>query len=169
MNRWWSGWSNTAIDDYLMLLGSNKRSAAALELFEQCTPPIFWRAFVGWWSCFDDTWMYRDRLLILLRKHATLALVFDRDESRATFDALPDLIRVYRGCSAARVAGLAWTLSQDVAAGFARGHRGIAVPDPVVAEANIPKRAVFALIADREENEIVLDPDYLSIIRVDSF
>jgi hypothetical protein len=67
-------------------------------------------------------------------------------------------LQVFRGCSRARVCGIAWTMERTIAEGFARGHRGIRVPDPVVASALIPKDAIFFATDDRNENEIVLNP-----------
>lgn len=66
---------------------------------------------------------------------------------------------VYRGCSRERVRGLSWTLDEKVAQSFARGHRGIPVPDPVVVCGEIGRKHVFGVFNDRDESEIVLDPN----------
>jgi hypothetical protein len=79
---------------------------------------------------------------------------------------LPDKLRVFRGCSRERVLGVAWTTDRQVAEGFARGHRGIPVPDPVVASGVIDRRQVFMTFDDRSESEIVLDPDGLRELNV---
>lgn len=80
-------------------------------------------------------------------------------KARAFFDGLPDPIRVYRGCSRQHVMGIAWTTDRDVAKGFAQGHRGIPVPDAIIAEADIPKSAVFAIFLERDESEVLLNPE----------
>lgn len=84
------------------------------------------------------------------------------------FDTLPDEVQVFRGCSRERVAGL-WSLSRDVATQFAHGHRGIIVPNPIIAEATISRRDIFAVMTSRAEQELVLDPDKLTRIHVISF
>src|SRR3954469_20892705 len=77
---------------------------------------------------------------------------------RKLFEPLPRQVQVFRGCSAHRVRSVAWTTNQAVAEGFARGHRGLQVPEPVVATAVIPKEHIFFVTNDRNENEIVLNP-----------
>lgn len=79
---------------------------------------------------------------------------------------LADPAPVYRGCSRARVEGLSWTTDFELVRGFANGHRGIPVPKPVVAKANICKDGIFAIFRSRAESEIVLDPDELFGIKI---
>jgi hypothetical protein len=50
---------------------------------------------------------------------------------------------------------LSWTLDQTVADGFARGHRGIFNPNPVVLETVIAKRDIAFAVPDRG-GELVL-------------
>ena len=63
----------------------------------------------------------------------------------------------HRGSSRERAAGLSWTTRLDVAKQFARGHRSIVMPKPVIATAQIDKRHILALIADRQESEVLID------------
>ena len=49
-------------------------------------------------------------------------------------------------------------MDSTVAEGFAHGHRGIRVPDPVIASAWVPKASIFALFSDRSESEALVDP-----------
>ena len=58
------------------------------------------------------------------------------------------------------------TTDVHVAEGFARGHRGIRVPDPVVATGTIAKSAVFLATNDRGESEVLGLPH---IIKIDTF
>jgi hypothetical protein len=41
-------------------------------------------------------------------------------------------------------------------------------PDPVTAHAEVPKNAVFGVIFDRKETEILLDPPRLRKLRIES-
>jgi hypothetical protein len=79
------------------------------------------------------------------------------DEARSQYDGLPDEgIRVFRGKDRDGLVALSWTLDQTVADGFARGHRGIFNPNPVVPETVIAKRDIAFAVPDREEAELVL-------------
>lgn len=56
--------------------------------------------------------------------------------------------------------GLSWTLSRDKAIWFA--HRlgyGVMRSLPFIAEATIQKKDCFAYFSDRDEQEVVIDPD----------
>jgi hypothetical protein len=76
-------------------------------------------------------------------------------DEAAWFAALPSVLMIYRGCGVDRMLGASWTLDRATAVGFARGHRGIRVRDPVLATARISKRAVLFATNDREEFEVL--------------
>src|SRR3954454_25388790 len=63
-----------------------------------------------------------------------------------------------------RVRGLAWTTNRAIAARFALGHRGIAVPNPVICKARCS--AIFMRPRGRGEREAILDPAHLKAIEV---
>ncbi len=129
---------------------------------------IFWPVFhLGWSSC-DDTWDHKDRLLQMIRERGAARPHLGHDD-KVFYDRLPDLIRAYRGCSRSRVNGISWTTDRQVAAAFARGHRGIRVPDPVIAAAIIPKAAVVTVFTDRKESELIVKPDCLIELTVSAF
>ena len=44
------------------------------------------------------------------------------------------------------------------ARGFAEGHGGLRVPDPILATGLIAKEHIFAVFTDRKESEVLLDP-----------
>ena len=126
----------------------------------------FWPVFTEMWSCCDSTWENRNAVLKLLRKHAKTREACDRrEDENAFYNELPERITVYRGCSKMRQRGLAWTTDRGVAEGFAKGHRQIEVPEPVVIKCDVPKSVVLATFAyDRQENEVLLD--YLRLPRI---
>jgi hypothetical protein len=129
-------------------LGSGYRLSWLLIILAEMGAADFWWAIKTWWSGCDDTWGYRTRLLELLRQHHQ-----PPPHSRHT--------KVYRGCSRRRVRGLSWTLEREVAEGFARGHRHIRVPDPVIASAAISNAHIFCRINSRNEREVLIDPAHL--------
>jgi hypothetical protein len=118
---------------------------------------VFWRVISEIWNCCDNTWDHRNKLYFMMVLHSRTRRRNLPDEMQP-MATLPRLVDVWRGCSRDRVRGLAWTLDKSVAEGFARGHRGIRVPDPVLVSAIIPKTAIFFMGHDRLELEVVLDP-----------
>src|SRR5262245_38026515 len=103
---------------------SRARLPALLRLIRDRPPEVFWPALIETWSMCDDTWWAKPILLDLMRSQDT----------RPDIEPLQWPVQIYRGCSRLRVRGLPWTMDRKVAEGFARGHRGKSVPDPVVAE-----------------------------------
>lgn len=154
-----------AAGEHLIWFSSQTRLPAMLDYLRGASRDLFWPVVLDWWSCCDATWPWRRQLLRELRRHGP-GLEYQSAEDRARFAALPTRIPVFRGCSRARVRGASWSTDPEVAAGFARGHRGIRVPDAVVARAEIDKAAIFAFLTDREESEVLLDPRGLRRVRV---
>jgi len=85
-------------------------------------------------------------------------------EASDCFQAAPAEITVYRGCEAGRERGLSWTFDPSIATKFAHGKR-VPNANPTLVTAVIPKQHVFAVILDRSEKEIVLDPRRLRRVR----
>lgn len=156
---------------YFVAVGSGQRTGLLLGLLEQASTTMFWALLREAWSACDGTWPYRDRLLRLLRKHTRHENPhsFLHDDEQRAFDDLPDPINVYRGCSRMRIKGLSWTVDLNIAAAFARGNRGIAVPQPVIASGQIPKSHVFAYYTDRHESELLIDPRHVAGLRIKSY
>lgn len=88
---------------------------------------------------------------------APAAGAYIKKADKTFYDALPELVTVYRGCSFPRIRGLAWTTDRGVAESFAGGHRQIAVPMAVVAHAKVPKEAIYTVATGRKEAEVVLN------------
>jgi hypothetical protein len=145
-------------------INSANRLEALLRLVERQPSRVFWPAFIEGWPNCDATWLCQRELLKLLRAHHAEdpGPGYLPGDCREFFDGLPDPVEVFRGCSRPRIQGASWTTNRAVAEGFARGHRGIRVPDPVIASAVIPKEVIFAAFTDRQESEIVLDPRRLA-------
>jgi hypothetical protein len=155
----------------LRFANSVSRLPELLKFLADATPDVFWRLFMRLWSDFDKTWAHQDELLDLLRRNAQLespCLFFDKKQA-AFYDALPPVVTIYRGCSRAAALGLAWTIDQALAERFARGHRKIPVPDPVIVSAKIHRDAILGVFTERNEAEIVVDPDELADITVNEF
>lgn len=138
---------------------SKNRAERMLSLTWLADEEVFWRVFHGYWSGCDDTWYLREHLLNIMPNITDAASEYWSEEQRRFFDDLPEMVTLYRGCSVDRVLGISWTTDRKVAEGFARGHRGIRVPDAVIAQARISKRDIITVLTDREESEVIIDPD----------
>jgi hypothetical protein len=144
-------------------VNSEDRAEMMLDLTQIVESEVFWKVFHRCWSVCDDTWDLNDELIECLSFHYAqdYAWLHMDPEQRTFYEALPEIVTVFRGCSKERIRGVSWTTDGAVAQGFARGHRGMPPPDPVVAQARIPRSEIFTVLVDREESELVLNPSEL--------
>jgi hypothetical protein len=145
---------------YSLMWGSADRLYRLFPLLCRATPPVFWRIMESEWTSCDATWGNQEWLLVLMSRHAHAAPRNVPGEEAE--------ITVYRGCSRDRIAALSWTLDEQIARGFARGHRRIAVPDPVVVVARIARADTFMFTDDRNEREVLLNPARLTDLRIEA-
>jgi hypothetical protein len=162
-----------AIGNQLGLSNSETRLLEFLCLVDYVNEPeVFWCAFYQAWVSCDATWSLRFRLRATLRKWKRASLsggpcTYLSSSAAAFFHALPESIHIYRGARMQHIKGLAWTTDHKVARGFARGHRGIGVPNAVIAQALIRKDHIFFATNSREESEVAVDFDHLTKVRFD--
>lgn len=116
----------------------------------------FWEVFCEQWCEFDDTWDFRSKILLHLIKNQSFTRNAPREFANH-FRTFKPGVKLYRGCSRERIMGLSWTRDKKTAAEFARGHRGIATPDPVLAEITLREGLALAAIHEREEDEMLLN------------
>lgn len=112
----------------------------------------------GWWPASDpdDT----DPALFRLWQRAW---VLNGRRTIIDGDALPPgrYLDIYRGQSETDRLGMAWSLSEEVAARFARGASVRVpggIPNPVVWRGRIHRRMVLAYLTGRHESEVIIDP-----------
>lgn len=139
---------------------SSNRLKQMLDEVDCLPTEAFWRIFQEVWPTCDGTWAQQEALLDLLRFHWPFDAYLGKAD-RGFYESLPDVISVFRGCSRDRLFGLSWSTDWTVAETFARGHRGIYVPNPIIAEAKISKAWILAVSTARGEGEILVDPDAL--------
>lgn len=138
-------------------VNSTDRLAAMLALTEGADASVFWTVFHRAWSNCDDTWDQRAALYSALVRHAP-AVPHLKGNDLEFWNALPEVVTVYRGGDWLRRRGMSWTTDKEVAEGFARGHRNIRPVWPVVLEARIKKRSVLTVFTDRSESEVLVRP-----------
>ncbi len=151
------------------MVSSAELAEVMLAQIRRQPPEIFWPVFFQNWPSCDDTWYLRDDLLWQLQRNEEAApgVNFLCAEARAAYDALPDQVKVFRGSSRERVMGISWTTDRDIAIGFAQGHRGRKVTDPVIASGVVPKWALYGVCIDRGEADVILDPQYVDEIELE--
>jgi hypothetical protein len=148
------------ISTFSLRLNSEHRLPNLLTVWEEAPPSVFWKSFTRQWPGCDDTWDWLPDLLWIMRRYREYA------PSRKF---LGRTLQVYRGCTSDRVLGISWTTNRKVAEKFAYGHRGIRNPNPVIATAMIPPSGIFLRTNDRDEREVILDPELLRDIQIESF
>lgn len=82
------------------------------------------------------------------------------DEPRSTLPA-GRFLTIFRGQSAGDRPGIAWSLARNVAERFANGASVRVpggIPNPVVLEARVHRRQVFAYMTHRGESEVIVNP-----------
>ena len=86
------------------------------------------------------------------------------EEERAALAGLSEDLVIYGGVNGPDVglAGMSWTLSRDVAVWFARRFNS---NDPIVGIGRCRKSRVLALFTGRGEDEIVIDPQGVTVGR----
>jgi hypothetical protein len=111
--------------------------------------PAAWLHLLGeTWTMVDNVWVFRDSLVTHLGEDGPIVELMDEDE-QAAYDALPDTFVAYRGCGSRNAKGLSWTRERDLAAAFPF-QEGYRCPDPQLIEAQVSKRHVLAVKAQRE-------------------
>jgi hypothetical protein len=152
-----------AVRRYMYLPNSEERVGALMPLVKNASADIFWPIFVKVWPSCDRAWEWNEQIVRVLRRIGPCPA----DLRSPFFNDLPETVAVYRGASRLRIEGaISWTTDPEVARLFARGHRGIPVPDPVIAIGTIAKVDVFFATDDRNEREVICLPEIDRIIAV---
>ena len=116
--------------------------------------------YSDWLTVVGEAWTYCDNIrehsaeLRRLLGTAGPLLPMMNAEEMAAYDALPDQVTVYRGCSARYMKGASWTLDEGVAKKFTVLARFM-VPDPVLVTASVRKQNILAVLRGRGEQAIV--------------
>lgn len=147
------------IETRLYRQSSTQRLACLIEHFDEVkSKKEFWHLIHAFWPCCDVTWGWQDDLQKLFDEYGKGTRYFKK-EQRDFYKSLPETVSLFRGCSRSRVMCVSWTTDFKVACGFARGHRCIDTPDPVMAKAEIPKSLIYSVCVDRKESEVLWLPD----------
>lgn len=119
-----------------------------------------WLQLLGdlWCNC-DNVGLYKDDLDKILKEWLDDPLTVIPELMSATekdaFNALPDEIKIYRGCGPKNKAGMSWSLKREVAVRFPFNIRYWA-HQPLLLTATIRKERAAALKLERNEHEIIV-------------
>ena len=145
------------VGDYLILFGSHERPREFLRLTlgSLLEPRAKWQLLHREWSGFDRIPHGEFSTLLAGIRPAWNARYMLAADHRG-YSRLADTITVHRGQDDAAPVGLSWTTDRAVAERFARGHRFIWNPHPVLLTGSVSKRDVAGFYTDRKESEVVV-------------
>ncbi|CAM6053398.1 unnamed protein product [Sphagnum tenellum] len=91
--------------------------------------------------------------------------VMDEDD-RATFAALPEMVKVWRGATHKNVAnGLSWTIDKNKAEWFARRFSNPDRPS-YIASGRVTRNNILAYFGGRNEKEVIIIPEHVMNVKV---
>lgn len=148
--------------DMMFMVGSFARFGFAVDLMEEgiVTRKWFFEHIAELWRGSDPD--DGDRRFLRLWQAAWRDNGFRpiRDESGGRRIPRGGQIDVYRGQRMFEKPGIAWSLELDVAETFARGASfRVPISDGIVIHGSVPASKILAYITERQEHEVILDPD----------
>lgn len=139
---------------YVFLHERPYRLDALLEIDKYAGEEAYWTLVGDVWTDSENTWQNLDVWEeIFSNPNARMMM---NAEERERFEALPEMITIYRGCwRGVNESGLSWSLSRERAEWFSKRMAG-EDEQPIVLEKTICKNDVIALIDRRGEEEILV-------------
>lgn len=147
-------------------LGRNQQAHLIEEFKDSISDEVYWklvsRCYVNSDFSFESS-EYIASLLFVDRPNSELMM---NEEEREFFNALPDMVQIYRGCSLKEIESgafrFSWTLSKKVANFFAFEYNRNLNTNCDVVEKTVPKSQLLAYFNEREEEEILYVAPHLS-------
>lgn len=124
------------------------------------TNSAYWKLVAAVWTDLENIWQYAhelDRIFYPKRFDHNKRRQMMKSKERKAYDALPNVVTVYRGCGPENQMGWSWTIDKKKGVWFAErfdgaGHGG------VLLSARCSKVKILALFLARGESEVVIDP-----------
>ena len=156
INKWldqFDGTMNMDIyEELTALVGSDRYYFKKLQKFEW--EPIAWHYALLDIYCMDDGYGHHDDYKMWFSEFEPEYLT---GNNREQYDALPDKVTVYRGCSIEEaedgIDGLSWTVDYKTALHFANQH---GTDKGCVVRAEVDKAKIKAYISERNESECII-------------
>lgn len=157
-----------AWDTYVFLHERPYRIEAFRDIADHLDGKAYWELLREIWSDTENLWQWDD-IDLLMSEHIEDRWRFMDEDERAWLDLLPDVITVYRGYQTrpgmfggSNRLGWSWTTDREKAAWFAR-RLLLADRKGRVVTGEVAKADVIGYIANRQESEIVVDPENVTI------
>ncbi|MCM2371092.1 hypothetical protein [Aporhodopirellula aestuarii] len=145
--------------NYVFGAPRSNRLRAFAEITAQIANEDYWRLLAKVYIDSENTGQMLELYKIYFAsKRPGREHMMNTDE-RSFLAKLPSVIPVYRGHTHRKNQGLSWTLDRNIAEWFARRFGG----DPVLLIGNVNKEDVIAYFAERNEQEIVVAPEHVTI------
>lgn len=129
---------------------------ALLSIMHQLQHKEFGELFSDVWTDSENIWQHERQIRRALSfRQPSFSFMMDDDE-QARYDALPDIVTIYRGHHRdENEAGMSWTLDRSVAEWFAR-RLCSAKHTPRVVTAQTHKSNIVAYLKGRGEQEVII-------------
>ena len=159
---------------YLGSFASEQRFQPFLEIIPRLTDEEYWWLLRDVWTGEEEVMPQMPNWLRLFESKRPGREHLMTDPERASLDTMPDVIQLWRGCGHdSAVRGMSWTTDKKMAkffAGYACGPRrhyltGRNDRTHIIVEATCRKIDVLAYITERQESEIVVNPNYVAVQR----
>jgi hypothetical protein len=105
------------------------------------------------WSGFDNVGVFQPLLMRILPALGPVREMMSAKENRA-YDALPEVLTVYRGCGPNNIDGMCWTMDRSIAECIIKDARYWQA-EPLLITAEVARSDVLALKLDRKESEVL--------------
>jgi hypothetical protein len=129
------------------------RFNAFQEVQEHFQDEQYWEFLSEIWTLSENIWQNRNGWIQLLTSPRPGRQAFMTKEERAVYAKLPDVVRCYRGYMPFKnMNGISFTLSKEKAEWFANRWQN----KGKVLILNVPKKKVFAYLAGRNEQELII-------------
>lgn len=148
---------------YVWLHERPYRLDAFVNVADELDDAQYWSLLAHIWVDSENIWQNLALWQLSLRCDRPAREHFMDETERRDFDALPEVLTVYRGCSAlVNEQGLSWTLEADRAVWFAQRF---GPASPLVLTGQVAKCDVVGRLDGRGEQEIVVaDADLVDVV-----
>lgn len=125
-----------------------------------------------WWSLVARVWVDSENIrewqstwdTILNMDRPGQNAMMDEDDQKA-LAAMPETITIFQGCTDVRDDGWSWTTKRETAEWFANRFANLERGEPMLRMGRVRKENVLAYITNRNESEILVDPEMVDVYR----
>lgn len=127
----------------------------------------YWKCLRFAWQHCETLWPYRYVFIELFNANRKQRGYLMTTGDKAVLKSLPNEFKVYRGFTGEEFEGLSWSTSKAKAKWFANRFAEVDGLYPMLVTAKAKKEDVLAYFGDRGEKEIVIDPNWLTSVKVE--